>query len=144
MIWEVSLQNIDEFAATFWQAMPQGRVFAFHGDMGAGKTTIINALCRKKGVTDAVSSPTYSIINEYRYAINGFEKVIYHIDLYRLNDAEEIAQTGVADCIDSSAICFVEWPQKAPELFNHDTINVFITPLQNNQREVKAVFTAAV
>ena len=94
--------------------------------MGAGKTTTIAALCRSKGVKDSLSSPTFSIINEYSFVENGLAKKIFHIDLYRLNGEEEVQQTGVEDCVYSNEICFVEWPEKAPFLFDENTVHVVI------------------
>lgn len=127
MTQEITLEQLPQFAETFWRFAKGCRVFAFHGEMGAGKTTLISALCRHKGVEDAVSSPTFSIINEYRYEENGVQQPIFHIDLYRLKDPEEVVQTGVEDCITSGALCLVEWPEKAPDLFDESTAHVFIT-----------------
>ena len=124
------------FAKDFWQKAGNTLVFAFHGQMGAGKTTIIEALCREKGVKESMGSPTFSIINEYSYEVNGEEKIIYHIDLYRLKDEEEILQAGVEDCVYSNQICFVEWPEKAPELFDHTAAHVFIGTLDESQRRL--------
>ena len=118
---QFSIEQLPAFAAAFWNQVKEARVFLFHGQMGAGKTTTITALCQYKGVQQGISSPTFSIINEYVYIENGQQKTIYHIDLYRLKDLEEMIAAGVEDCIYSGAICFVEWPQKAPELFDENT-----------------------
>lgn len=115
MEFQIRRDGIDRFAQQFWAAVGSHRVFAFYGKMGAGKTTLIEALCRAKGVMESMGSPTFSIINEYRFRENGSESAIYHIDLYRLRDEQEIVQAGVEDCIYSGDICFVEWPQKAPD-----------------------------
>src|SRR6186713_3610681 len=116
------LQDIQPVAETLWLQFPLQKVFAFHGGMGVGKTTFIHALCDVKGVTDTVGSPTFSIINEYRYPGGK----IFHIDLYRLRDEEEALRAGVEDCLYSDHICFVEWPEKAPGLFPSDAVHVFI------------------
>ena len=137
MIFEVSINELNDFAIRFWKTVKDEKLFAFHGAMGAGKTTIITALCKKKGVKDVISSPTFSIINEYRYLENGTEKKIYHLDLYRLNSMEEIIQAGVEDCIYSGEICFVEWPEKAPEFLNENTVSVYIEMLDTTTRQVK-------
>lgn len=137
MTFQVSLSELDVFAAKFWSAMPHSKLFAFHGEMGAGKTTMITALCKYKGVKQAVSSPTFSIINEYNFEEEGLKKKIYHLDLYRLNSLEEIIQAGVEDCIYSGEICFVEWPEKAPELLNEDTVHVIISPINTDNRRVE-------
>ncbi|RYZ55188.1 MAG: tRNA (adenosine(37)-N6)-threonylcarbamoyltransferase complex ATPase subunit type 1 TsaE, partial [Chitinophagaceae bacterium] len=114
-------------------------VFLFYGEMGAGKTTLIEALCAAKGVNERMGSPTFSIINQYAYKENGTEKTIYHIDLYRLKDEEEIIQAGVEDCVYSGAICMIEWPQKAPGLFDASAATVSIEPINDTERRVKII-----
>jgi tRNA threonylcarbamoyladenosine biosynthesis protein TsaE len=137
MTFQVSIDELNDFASRFWKTIGGKKLFAFHGAMGAGKTTIITALCKEKGVKDTISSPTFSIINEYRFTDNKGEKKIYHLDLYRLNSMEEIIQAGVEDCIYSGEICFVEWPEKAPEFLNENTVHVYIDIMNSNIREVK-------
>src|SRR5437868_5988643 len=100
-----SLDNIKEIATGFWKMTAGTKIFAFHGEMGAGKTTFIHALCDVKGVKDAVSSPTFSIINEYNYKEDGIEKKLFHIDLYRLKDEEEAIRAGIEDCLYNNNIC---------------------------------------
>lgn len=143
MVQEVNLEQLDEFAPSFWKYVNDARVFAFHGDMGAGKTTLVSALCRAKGIHDAASSPTFSIINEYVFEEDGFEKSIYHIDLYRLNSQEEILQTGVEDCVNSGEVCLVEWPDKASWLFDENTVHVSIKVVNENRREIKVEIPSA-
>src|SRR5215212_7817096 len=137
MTFTVSLEELNDFAIRFWQVIKNEKIFAFHGAMGAGKTTIITAVCRQKGVRDVMSSPTFSIINEYRFVEKGEEKKIYHLDLYRLNSIEEIIQAGVEDCIYSGEICFVEWPEKAPEFLNENTVHTYIEIISSSIRQVK-------
>ena len=76
-----SLDTIKEVATRFWKAAREKKVFAFHGEMGAGKTTLIHALCDVKGVKGPVTSPTFSLINEYSYSEEGIEKKLFHLDL---------------------------------------------------------------
>lgn len=137
MNWQFSLDNINDVANSFWQKLGSHTVVAFHGQMGAGKTTFIHALCDAKTVKDVVGSPTFSIINEYAFDENGREKKIYHIDLYRLKDEEEAIQVGVEDCLYSDHICLVEWPDRAAGLFPDDTIHVFIEPLDAKTRRLR-------
>ncbi len=137
MVFHFSLDQLGEFAGQFWSYVNGAKVFAFHGPMGAGKTTIIEALCRSKGVKSAMGSPTFSIINEYGYTEKNEERIIYHIDLYRLKDEQEIEQAGVEDCIYSNELCFVEWPEKAPHLFDEKTVHVFIEVPNETERGVK-------
>jgi tRNA threonylcarbamoyladenosine biosynthesis protein TsaE len=136
---QLKLNELDAFAHRFWAMVGDARVFAFYGEMGAGKTTLIEALCRSKGVKDNMGSPTFSIINQYVFKEEGEEKIIYHIDLYRLRDEEEIVQTGVEDCIYRGDLCFVEWPQKAPELFDEKTARVEIEAVGEQERKVSIV-----
>ncbi len=132
-----SLDNINMVAKDFWQAANGKTVFAFHGEMGAGKTTFIHALCDAKEVKDAVGSPTFSIINEYAYDCEGTKKVLFHIDLYRLKDEEEAIRTGVEDCLYSGNICLVEWPEKAPGIFPEDTVHAHIELIDSQTRRLK-------
>lgn len=126
------LETIDRAAAGCWKAIGDSRVIAFRGQMGAGKTTFIHALCRAKQVSSAVSSPTFSIINEYNYPGG----VLYHIDLYRLEQEEEAFKAGVEDCLYSGNICLVEWPERAPGIFPGDTVYVDIEAVDLNTREL--------
>jgi len=137
MVFEVSIKGLNEFASGFWNLVKDAKLFAFHGEMGSGKTTLITSLCKAKGVKELISSPTYSIINEYRSFENNIEKKIYHLDLYRLNSMDEIIQAGVEDCIYSGEICFIEWPEKIPEFLNENTIKVFLEIIDGNTRQVK-------
>jgi tRNA threonylcarbamoyladenosine biosynthesis protein TsaE len=138
MQFTVSLEHLNDFAQQFWKYVNRAKVFAFYGQMGAGKTTIITALCREKGVKDVMSSPTFSIINEYSVRENGEPASIFHIDLYRLNSIEEILQTGVDECISSGSICMVEWPEKAPSLFEDgQTVHVTIEPVSIKTRHIQ-------
>lgn len=129
----ISLAAIDKAAAQFLSLIKNSRTIAFHGEMGAGKTTFIHALCEVLGVKDAVGSPTFSIINQYQTAGN---EIVYHIDLYRLKDEEEAIQTGVEDCLYSGNYCFVEWPEKAAGLFPENTLHVYIVPVDNDSRKL--------
>jgi tRNA threonylcarbamoyladenosine biosynthesis protein TsaE len=134
---EFELSSIAQAAKAFWQFAGNETVFAFHGQMGAGKTTFIHALCDAKGVKDAVGSPTFSIINEYQYVEEGIEKRIYHIDLFRLKDEAEAIQAGVEDGLISGNICLVEWPERASLLFPAHTVDVYIDLVNDQVRSVK-------
>ncbi|HKZ66402.1 MAG TPA: tRNA (adenosine(37)-N6)-threonylcarbamoyltransferase complex ATPase subunit type 1 TsaE [Chitinophagaceae bacterium] len=132
-----SLDTIEETATMFWKWTEGLAVFAFHGNMGAGKTTFIHALCDAKGVKDTVGSPTFSIINEYEYTSNGNIKKIFHIDLYRLKNEEEAIQAGVEDCLYSDHICLVEWPDRSPGIFPEDTVHVYIDVVDSANRRLR-------
>jgi tRNA threonylcarbamoyladenosine biosynthesis protein TsaE len=113
------IDDIENTAKDFLKMADGYKVFAFSGDLGAGKTTFISALCDQLQVNETVSSPTFSIIQEYKTKTN---KIIYHIDLYRIKNKEEAMDAGIEDCLNSNEICFVEWPEKAPEIFPTDTV----------------------
>jgi tRNA threonylcarbamoyladenosine biosynthesis protein TsaE len=137
MLFHISVDELEKFAGQFWKEVKEKKVFAFHGEMGAGKTTIISALCHYKGIKDVTGSPTFSIINEYSYFESGETKKIFHIDLYRLKDEEEVMQAGVEDCVYSGSVCMIEWPEKAPGLFDDETVHVFIEPVSAMERKVE-------
>lgn len=129
-----SLEEIDRVAANFLQYMNGATVIAFHGEMGAGKTTFINALCKLLEVTDVVSSPTFSIINQYKTTSTAY---VYHLDLYRLKNEAEAVMAGVEDCYYSGYICLVEWPEKAPALLPENTLHCYLTSTGNNERKLQ-------
>lgn len=128
------LDKIRETAAALLAKSAAYKVYAFHGEMGAGKTTFIHALCEVLGVEDTITSPTFSIINQYK---TRDDKTIYHIDLYRIKDEQEAISAGIEDCLYSGTTCFVEWPDKAPEIFPDKTLHVTITSVDDNTRKLK-------
>jgi len=113
------LESIEKVASEFLKTFDRYKVFAFSGDLGAGKTTFISALCKELKVVETVTSPTYSIIQEYK-TLEG--KIIYHIDLYRIKSSHEAMEAGIEDCLNSNQMCFVEWPEKATDIFPNDTV----------------------
>lgn len=117
------LENIHQAAAEFVAMMDHKTVFAFEGNMGAGKTTFIKAICEELGVKDVINSPTFSIINEYKSHKTG--KTIYHFDFYRIHKLNEAQEIGTEDYLYSGALCFIEWPEKIREILPENT--VFIT-----------------
>jgi tRNA threonylcarbamoyladenosine biosynthesis protein TsaE len=130
-----SLDEIDAAAAAFLKDAGGRRVIAFHGGLGAGKTTFIKALCAVLGVKDVVSSPTFSLINEYAFtASNGAEERIFHLDLYRIRDEEEAIQAGIADSLESGSLCLVEWPEKIPGLLPEDAFHVILEVVPGGRR----------
>lgn len=136
---KTTLDKIGDAANTFWKNV-DGKVFAFEGEMGAGKTTFITALCHAKGVKSPAGSPTFSLINEYNYTENGVMRPVYHIDLYRIKNEQEAINAGIEDCLYSGNICFVEWPQKAPGILPENTVHIYITVLSENTRLLKIDF----
>lgn len=120
-----SLEQLPEAARQFMAQMGDYTVYAFYGEMGAGKTTFINALCKELGVeTDITSSPSFAIINEYRSDTTA--ELIYHFDCYRLESEAEAQDIGAEDYFDCGALCFIEWPERIEELLPDDTVRVDI------------------
>ena len=126
------IEEINEVAGKVRDEVKGYNVVAFEGEMGAGKTTFIHALCRHLGVKGAVSSPTFSIINEYESS----EGLIYHIDLYRCNNEEEAIRAGVEYYLNSGHTCFVEWPARAPGIFPDNTIRIGISEVDGMMRRI--------
>jgi len=109
----------------------ENRIFAFYGSMGAGKTTIIKAICKVLGAIDIVSSPTFTIVNEYR-TFKG--ETLYHIDFYRIKKQEEVFDFGIEEYLTGDSYCFMEWPELIEELLPRGTISVRISVDDNEQR----------
>ncbi len=126
-----NLEEINHAAREFLHMSGNARCFAFHGEMGAGKTTFIAKVCKLLGVAEGQSSPTFSIINEY---VTQQKASIFHIDLYRLKDEQEAKAAGVEDCIFSGNYCFVEWPERAASLFPEGTVHCFLSLAGHDRR----------
>jgi tRNA threonylcarbamoyladenosine biosynthesis protein TsaE len=135
-----TLADIDKAAIKFWELLHDYRIFAFSGEMGAGKTTFIHHLCDHLEVEDAVSSPTFALINEYHFDDHGRDRMIYHLDWYRLRDAAEAINAGMEDCIvqakNGAAYCFIEWPEKAIELLQTPYLWISIENMSMTERKM--------
>lgn len=135
MNYKFSLDSIHDAAKTFINNMGTGKVFAFYGKMGAGKTTFIKAVCEELGVTDVITSPTFAIVNEYRSDTTG--ELIYHFDFYRIKKLEEVYDMGYEDYFYSGALCFLEWPELIEELLPSDAVKVTISETDNGDRMIE-------
>ena len=130
-----SLAEINDAAKKFIDNMGDGKVFAFYGKMGAGKTTFIKAICEQLGVDDVITSPTFAIVNEYQSAITGDS--IYHFDFYRIKKLEEVYDMGYEDYFYSGSLCFLEWPELIEELLPEDATKVTIEETADGGRTVR-------
>lgn len=130
------LGQIDDVAGAALEAAKNHKVWAFYGEMGAGKTTLIHALCMQMKVSGTFGSPTFSIINEYTTP-DGLP--LYHIDLYRCKNAEEAIRAGVEDCLYSGCVCMVEWPSKAESILPEDTLHITITVIDELTRKLNLI-----
>jgi len=115
------------------------KVVTFSGNLGAGKTTLIKQLCAIWGVQGNISSPTFSLVNQYSTDHEGIGSLIYHIDLYRVKDEEEAYNAGIEDDLYSGQLCLVEWPEKAPAIIPENALMVEITYASDDQRHIKVV-----
>ena len=132
------LEGLEKAADAFVRLMGDYTIFAFYGEMGAGKTTFINAICAELGVDDVTNSPSFSIVNEYRSETTA--ELIYHFDFYRLEDEREAEDIGVDDYFESGAICLIEWPERIDNLLPDHTVRVDIAENPDNSRTVTLTF----
>jgi tRNA threonylcarbamoyladenosine biosynthesis protein TsaE len=128
-----NLSEIKKIAAQLWNEYSSKKIWALQATMGSGKTTFIHALCDVLKVTDAVGSPTFAIINEYTSDVAG---TIFHMDWYRIKDEEEAIQAGCEDCIESGAYCFIEWPEKFPQLLPENSLHILLEAVNNSERRL--------
>lgn len=128
-----SLDEITNVAKQILATTSLKKVITFHAQMGAGKTTLIKELVKELGVKDNSSSPTFSLVNEYRT----FEgEIVYHFDLYRLNSEEEGYDMGLDEYFYSDNWCFIEWPEKTPNLIPIDHASISIKVMADGKREL--------
>jgi len=109
----------------------ENKIFAFYGSMGAGKTTIIKAICEHLGAIDIISSPTFTLVNEYRTSEG---KALFHIDFYRIKKQEEVFDFGIEEYLTGDSYCFMEWPELIEEILPPETVKVRIYVDESEQR----------
>ena len=124
-------RHLSAAAKKFLKHSGENRIFAFYGSMGAGKTTIIKAICEVLGAVDIVSSPSFTLVNEYRTSKG---EILYHIDFYRIRKQEEVFDFGVEEYLTGDSYCFMEWPELVEEILPPGTVRVRITVDDNEQR----------
>ena len=112
------------------------KIMLFYGEMGVGKTTLIKELCKLLGTEDVISSPTFSLVNEY-HTIN--QRIIYHFDFYRIKNEEEAYNIGVEDYFYSNAFCFIEWPENIQNLVPLNATTIHLTRLSNDYRHIRLI-----
>lgn len=134
MFWKVEkLEDWNNVAAEILKHFPERKIFALYGEMGVGKTTLVKSFCKALGVTEEAVSPTFSLVNEY----DGSQK-IFHFDLYRLKNAEELLDIGFEEYLADGAFCFIEWPELAEPFLPSSTVNLRLELSdQENSRTIK-------
>jgi tRNA threonylcarbamoyladenosine biosynthesis protein TsaE len=134
---QFSLTEISQVAKDILVAFPHARCIAFYADMGSGKTTLIHEICKHIGVVDAVSSPTFSIINEYHTQLN---QRVFHTDWYRLKGVDDAVEAGVQDVLEiPNAYCFIEWPEIAEALLPSNCLKIKLSLLHDETRLIETV-----
>jgi len=126
------LEEIRPIAQELTTLVQEARVMSFKGNLGAGKTTLIQHICALLGVTEEVSSPSFGLVNEYQ----GEEEQIFHFDLYRLKSMEEALDIGILEYLDSGSICLIEWPEIAEELLPEETVAVILAHEDEGKRSI--------
>ncbi len=126
------LEDLNRGAKEFLDAVGENRLIAFYAPMGAGKTTFITAVCKALGVEeDAISSPTFAIVNEYR---GRGGRPIFHFDFYRIEQPAEALDIGLYDYLDSGELCLMEWPENVEALLPEETLQVHIEVAPDGSR----------
>lgn len=128
-----SLEELPGAARAFIEAMGSDRIFAFEGDMGAGKTTFIAEVCRQLGAADDSGSPTFSIVNEY---VGADGCPVYHFDFYRLESPQEALDLGAEDYFYSGNLCLIEWPDRIGDLLPEETVTVSLSETDDGRRHI--------
>jgi tRNA threonylcarbamoyladenosine biosynthesis protein TsaE len=131
-----SVEETQKIAFDLISQFPQYKVYALHGELGAGKTAFTSGIAAALEINQLIKSPTFTIINEY----TGGKNFLYHIDLYRLNSPDEALMLGFEDYLESGGITVVEWPERAEELFPENTVHITLKPLHDpNHREIEVI-----
>lgn len=132
-----ALEDLPQISNQLLSAMGKHKIITFYGEMGAGKTTLIKQLCKTLKVTDTIQSPTFSIVNEY---LTEDSQQIYHFDFYRIKEEEEALDFGVEEYFYSGNYCFIEWPEKIPNLIPEKAVKVSITLTEDNKRLITILY----
>lgn len=131
------LEELDLVAQELLAFAGERRKFAFYGEIGAGKTTLIQAICKQLGVREGVVSPTFALVNEYTFQDkNGATQLMYHLDLYRLKNVQEALDIGIEDMLYDEYYCFMEWPELIEDLLPEDALRIKMEALKNSTRKI--------
>lgn len=130
------LEELESLVQQLINFAGERRKFLFFGEIGAGKTTFIQMICRHLGVQDKVTSPTFSLVNEYPYSKNGREEYVHHLDLYRLKNTEEAIDIGIEEYLDDPWFCLIEWPEIIEPLWPVDPVKIKIEILEDSSRKI--------
>ncbi|WP_299013621.1 tRNA (adenosine(37)-N6)-threonylcarbamoyltransferase complex ATPase subunit type 1 TsaE [uncultured Polaribacter sp.] len=132
-----TLENLPEIASELIQTV-KNKTLLFYGEMGVGKTTLIKEICKQLGVLDNISSPTFSLVNEYE---TSKQEKVFHFDFYRIEDENEALDMGIEDYLYNNAWCLIEWPQNVENLLPLDAVEIHLTTLENSKRNIQLKYT---
>lgn len=118
------------------EACDFAKIFAFYGNLGAGKTTFIKSICKALGVSEEVTSPTFALVNEYQ----GEDAIVYHFDFYRIESEIEAYDIGIDEYLDSGAYCLIEWPERIPSILPAEAIQIQIQSISTTTRTIEVIF----
>jgi len=124
-----STEETEQFGARLWELLPRKCLVFLQGDLGAGKTTMVRGFLRAAGFSGAVKSPTYTLVEEYTLA----DRQVFHFDLYRVADPEELEWIGIRDYFDQEAVCFIEWPDMGEGYLPEPDVVITLTPEKNGR-----------
>ena len=128
-----SLDNLSEIASEII-ASAENKTFLFFGEMGVGKTTLIKEICKTLGVKDSISSPTFSLVNEYE---TSKKEKVFHFDFYRITDEEEALDMGIEEYFDNNDWCLIEWPKNIENLLPLDAVEIHLSTLNDGKRNIQ-------
>lgn len=128
-----SLENLPVIASEIITSA-KNRTLLFYGEMGVGKTTLIKEICNQLGVLDNISSPTFSLVNEYKTTK---EETVFHFDFYRITDEEEALDMGIEEYLYNNDWCLIEWPQNVENLLPLESVEIHLSTLENEQRNIQ-------
>jgi tRNA threonylcarbamoyladenosine biosynthesis protein TsaE len=131
MVSSFTVEEIEIVVTDLLKIAENCKVWLFHGDMGSGKTTLIKAICQSLGVKSVMTSPTFSIVNEYEG-----KDVIYHFDCYRLKNEEEAYDIGLEEYLDSGKLCLIEWPERIPSLLPPTRFEIYLEIESRTHRRI--------
>ncbi len=135
MKWSYTLSEVSETARKLIESVPE-KILLFNGEMGVGKTTLIKEVCRELGVVDTVSSPTFSLVNEYMTNEN---ETVYHFDFYRIEDEEEALNMGAEEYLYSDEWCLIEWGEKVTGLLPPEAVEINLYKESEHQRTIELI-----
>jgi tRNA threonylcarbamoyladenosine biosynthesis protein TsaE len=128
-----TVDDLDQLVGKLMKPIKEHNIWTFSGDLGAGKTTLIQRICARLGVVDHVHSPTFNLVNEY---ITDQDDIIYHFDLFRIRNQDEVLDIGWHDYIDSGSLCLIEWPEKIASLLPEEAVQVRIDMNEDLSRRI--------